>query len=186
MQEYVSPNPNAEVTGQFIKGYLNAFGDDVLPYADKRGYGNLDLNAWYNYQSFLDLLSELATPDMQGTFDLIKIGMRTGSDGVQRYQPTSIEDFFVKVKRYFADTIRGLDTSTWWDAEIASNQMAVYSSSYTGCDYSYGVLYAVVRDLRPANNLFSVIHRAEPCRKRGDNYCIYDVRWWEESHYSGL
>ena len=81
-KRYESFDPNAEIIGQNVLGFVECVNSDhILPHLKKHGLSEIDPGSWYPLQKWLDVLNDMTTAG-GAMFDFVSVGLQIAETAV--------------------------------------------------------------------------------------------------------
>ena len=178
MAQFIAFDPYAEVSGASILSVVHTLGEEaILPLLEKHGITDVTPESWHPQQAWLDVLRELATGDFSAVQDLVHIGITTPENAPWPPEIQTVEDALRSINTAYHMNHRG--EVGYYQAETLDDGLIrmICENPYP-CDFDYGLIYGVARAYLPPGTHLVVEHDPEgPCRKRGDDACVYYVQW---------
>jgi hypothetical protein len=132
---------------------------------------------WYSHEDLVKLLAEVAVHG--GTFTLYNAGAYVA--GAMSFPPQV--DSMGQALRWLGSAYetahRGEESGAYTIEETENGSVTVISSSLYPCDFDRGLIEATARRFRPEQlRRVSLMHyESSPCRKTGDRFCAYSIKW---------
>jgi hypothetical protein len=180
MAQFISYDPNVEVTGAGVLSIVAALGADISPVLTLHGLASLKPDGWYPQQNWLNVLKAIHDRKVNAMFDLVSVGMKIPDKALFPPEINSIPSALLSLDVAYHMNHRGGEIGHYQARCIADNHIDVICDAPYPCDFDYGIIYGMVRRFRSAGAQFTVRHQ-DPgtCRQRGDNICTYHVTWEE-------
>lgn len=179
MSEFVAFDPNAEVIGMAINAVVAAMGDEVLPVLEKHSLANVDPNAWYPQQKFLDFFADIAQQKTLNTmFDLINIGMKIPENILLPPEMQSIPAIMQAMDMTYQMNHRNGDVGHWHCNIIDERTIEMTAEKPYPDDFDYGAMYSFARRLAPPDGNVKIVRdESKPIRKNGGRSTTYLITW---------
>jgi hypothetical protein len=182
MAKYSSFDPNAEIIGQNVLGFLQCItSDQVLPYLKKHGLEHVEPDQWYPLQKWLDVLSDLSVAAEGGAMqNFVSIGMTIAETAIY---PPEYEAMPFEQKLAISNDIYQMQHRNGYVGEqhpelLGPGEIKLSIKSPYPDDLAYGVLWGQARRFLPRGSNF-VIEYDDAIRRRDDGgeVTIYHIRW---------
>lgn len=174
MAQYVAFDESVEVNGQTILATLAGVGEAVRPILDKHGLGSLQPDQWYPQQAWLDVLRDIH----EGNFlNLVGIGMKIPENAKFPPDIDSVESALRLLDTAYHMNHRNGEIGHYRYQPVGDHAIDVICDNPYPSDFDYGIIYGLVKRFRPTGSDFKVVREGAPCRKKGDERCIYHVTW---------
>ncbi len=178
MAQFVAFDPNVEVLGTAILSYVHAMGEEVHPILAKHDLADVDPDAWYPQQSWLNVLRDLAEGDFKGTLDLVRVGMSVPENASWPPDIDSVQAALSSIDDAYHMNHRGGELGSYDAKAVGDREIKMYCENPYPCDLDYGIIYATARLYLPADGELMVTPDTEAqCRKHGHDSCTYYVTW---------
>lgn len=137
--------PEAEAQGAVMMTWLtNQLADETRPRLEKRGITEIDPVGWYNFQIFLDVMSEIMQSKQNVSMTLVAVGK-----GVIENLP--LEDFpSVEAFRAFVENLHGASVRNMPDTERhfvirEDDKIYIVNNTPVSNDLMYGFWWELLR-----------------------------------------
>lgn len=194
MAEFAGFEEGIEVNGETVLSIVDgmgAFRYRAVELLAQHGIVDPTPGQWYPQQAWLDAFRSIS--ERIGTNTLYAIGRKIPANAQFPPQIETIEDALASIDvAYHMNHRRGgqvmFDPATGAMLEGIGHyvyekkgpkHLRVTGENPYPCDFDRGIVIAMAERFRPAEAmLLRVSHAIEgPCRRRGDDACIYDVTW---------
>jgi hypothetical protein len=175
MAEYIAFSPTVEVTGNSILSIVEAIGEESLPILAKHGLKEINPEAWYPQQEYLDAFRELSELNF---FSMVSIGMKIPD--LASFPPIdSIKQALGLLDVAYNMNHRGGEIGEYRLDEIEDNRAVVVCRNPYPSDFDYGILYRLLQKFRPATSKTLTVQRMDdpPNRTKGGDTCTYVLEW---------
>lgn len=172
MAQYLAFDPNVEVSGAAMLATIRGMGKDITPMLEAHGFTNVQPDAWYPQQSWLDVLREISALS-----DLVSIGMWIPETAVWPPEVDSIESALKSIDVAYHMNHRNGEIGHYQAEIVDDGHIRITCHNPYPSDFDYGIIYATAHKFLPEGMTFTVIRADSPCRLKGDDMCIYDVTW---------
>lgn len=172
-------NPKVEVNGQTVLAIvagMGAFRDTALNILAQCGLPDPQPGQWYLQQAWLDAFKQIS--DTVGASTLNLIGREIPRQADFPPEIDSLPVALAAIDKAYHMNHRG--------GEIGNYAFTMDSDGHGGtmvchnpypCDFDLGIIQSMCRLFR-GTSVTTIAHDAnQPCRKRGDDYCLYRVTW---------
>ena len=176
MTEFVAFDPRVETKGAAILATVKGLAFDVGPILKRHGLDeNLDPDGWYPQQAWLDVLREISLMQGGTTLELVGIGMKIPETADWPPEVTTVDEALSSIDVAYHMNHRYGEIGYYHAERIDANTIRVTCENPFPSDFDYGIIYGVTRLFHDHSREFYVERAARPCRKNGDDQCIYDV-----------
>lgn len=176
MAEYIAFDEHVEVNGQTILSTLAGVGEAVRPILDRYGLSSLQPEEWYPQQAWLNVLKDIH----DGNFlNLVGIGMAIPENAKFPTEIDSIDSALKLLDTAYHMNHRNGEIGHYHYQPVSEGAIDVICDNPYPSDFDYGIIYGLVKRFRPEGTEFKVVREPSPCRKKGDDICIYHVLWNE-------
>jgi len=180
MRHYQAFSPDHEVPGRIMVDFANAIGsNEILPYFEKHGLTNIDPNAWYPHQKFLDVLNEL-NERPGATYNFVSIGMKQAEHAVvpPGFEKLSLLNILMGSNEVFKLNNRGTDIGDMQCEVVTDHHVKIIMRISQPDDLWYGIFYGYVRRFIPKGSHFTVYYDKDvPRRDEGGDLTILHITW---------
>lgn len=176
MTEFVAFDSHVEITGQSVLSILMALDEQAAPILAAHNLANVDPDAWYLMQDFLDALQELS---QQGYFNMVSVGMKVPDVAVFPPEINTVEKALTVLGQAYQMNCRGGEIGEYTFTKTGERSGEMYCRNPYPSDFDYGLIYRVIQKYRPADGgTFSVTRDdSVPNRKSGGDACTYLISW---------
>lgn len=177
MSQFIAFAPNVEVNGTTILSITAGMGAIAHPILVAHGLDNVQRDQWYPQQAWLDAFREIA--ELPGSMsDLVSIGMEIPTNAIFPTEINSIEAALRSIDVAYHMNHRGGEIGYYHVEIVGDQQIDMICENPYPCEFDYGIIYSMSRRFCPQGSFARVLHEHhDPCRKRGDNACVYHVSW---------
>jgi hypothetical protein len=179
-KRYVSFDPQAEVIGQNVLGFVECTNSDrILPHLEKHGLSEVDPERWYPLQNWLDVLNELDGDD-GAMFDFVSIGLKIAETAIY---PPEVEkmpfaDFVMMIPQVYLMQHRNGDAGEERAERLSDQHLRLIMRTPYPDDLAYGVVWGMARRFLPEGTQFLIAYNdTEPRRDLGGEYTVLDISW---------
>ncbi len=182
MPHYQLFDPNTEILGQVILDFEQAVGSEHFhPIFEQHGLVNLDPDAWYPAQAWLDVLNAVSVSGSgQSMFDFVSIGIRQLELAAvpPGFEDLPLVDALCAIEDAYRLNYRGSDIGGIVAEVIAENHVRLIIRSFEPDDLWYGNIYGFMRRFAPGNVRFKVAYDPDlPRRDQGGEVTVLHVTW---------
>jgi hypothetical protein len=173
LAEYVSFEPQVEVSGDVIlsllEGTQNRMADTLAQY----GINDVQAGGWYPKQAMLDALKEFGL-----MADLVSIGMSIPELAQWPPEIDTIWAAFEVLDEAYHMNHRNGPIGSYQIEKVGDRAVDVIAENPYPCDFDYGLVFALAQRYAPEGARLHVVHDQDaPCRKHGDDSCVYHIKW---------
>lgn len=181
-RRYKAFDPDSKVIGQAIIAFSECTkADKIEPLLIKHGFTNIDPNAWYSVQTWLDILNDLTTPSNDNPmFDFISVGMKVGE--IIRLPPEYDELAFVDAliksggRGYYMCHQGNVGKHSI--SQVSDQHIQVHINCPYPDDFMFGVYYAFAHRFKsPDKNITIAYDLSQPRRDDGGKITIINIMW---------
>ncbi len=151
-QKYVAHNPEAQVMGNTVLAFTqNMLANDIQDILEKYNITDIDPNAWYSQQVFLDAYRDIVSNMQNATERLVAIGKATMA-AVEFPQDVQTPQDAIKILHQTYQMLhRNVPESEGWDViEHTPDYLEVLFNAPYANDAAFGYLYTIANRLKPA------------------------------------
>lgn len=180
MQRVKPLGPDAEVLGGAIHGFISAVNkENIFPHLEKLGMTEIDPNAWYPKQMYIDLWNSIIESNSSAMFDFVSIGMTVAD---RAWPPESDHQPFEATLATWGDAFdsvnRGADRGYIYTEKVADKHYRIIHYTPDPDDLNYGVVYGTCRRFLPQGTPFTVFYDEDvPRRDQGGKETIIHITW---------
>jgi hypothetical protein len=179
-RRYVSFDPNAEIIGQNVLGFVGCTNKDrIIPFLEKHGLNHIDPDQWYPLQSWLDVLNDLVNAG-GAMFDFVSVGLKIAETAVY---PPEVEhmpfaDFVMLIPQVYQLQHRNGDVGEERAEKLSNTHLRLIMNTPYPDDLAYGVVWGMARRFLPKGTQFTIAYDgAEPRHDQGGEYTVLDISW---------
>ena len=178
MAEVLLAEGTVEVSGAAILATVAGMESDIEGLLEAYGIDDLSADGWYPQQAWLDVLNTIGDTNAgYAMLDLVSIGMRIPENALWPPNVTDVVTALESIDVAYHMNHRGGDIGSYRAERVGPNAVDVYCDNPYPSDFDYGIIYATVKQWLEPGMGFAVLREASPSRLRGDDTCIYRVRW---------
>jgi hypothetical protein len=182
MSKYVAFNPENEVLGAAMLGFIDCVNKDrIYPFLEKHGLTQIDPQTWYPLQRWLDVLGDISEQSGGGAmFDFVAVGLRIIETA--KFPPAfadlTFEQAVMAIDNLYQANMRGGDFGNYVVDKDNGNHFKVTARIPYPDDMGYGQLYGMARRFLPEGTSFVVKYDDDiPRREKGGESTIMHVMW---------
>ncbi len=178
MRHFTAFHPDHMMYGQNILAHERAIGSDrIHPLLEKHGLAQIDPQAWYPVQKWLDVLSDMA--DEGGAmFDFVSVGMKMVDNAIfpPELEKLPLLEVLKMVDKVYPMNNKGTDVGYVRCEVVNDKHVKMYVRVPAPDDEWYGIIYGYVRRFAPKGAHFTVHYdRDIPRRDQGGDVTIIHV-----------
>lgn len=177
MAQFVAFDPAVEVRGAAILSTIEGLEADVRPLLERHGMSDVQPDAWYPQQAWLDVLKDISEARGEAVFDLVSIGMRIPDSAVWPAEVDSVESALKSIDVAYHMNHRNGEIGHYLAEIVGENHVRVTCDNPYPSDFDYGIIYRTAQKFMPEGMAATVWRADSPSRLEGDEMCIYDVTW---------
>jgi hypothetical protein len=194
MAQFVAIDKNAEVNGETVYAIVDGMGhfkERALKFLRESGINNPSPGQWYYQQAWLNAFKQIA--ESTGIYTLFNIGKKIPENAQFPPQIDTMSKALAAIDiAYHANHRIGDKVLIDMNTGMMSEGIGHYGFEETGkrkikmvcnnpypCDFDRGIIEAMAYKFKPAGvRLVRIEHDdTQPCRKKGDNSCTYNITW---------
>lgn len=177
--EFTAPDPNVEVIGTAIRTVTLALGEAGQPILAKHGLEEVDPEAWYPMQTYLDFFRDLAAPDtINAMFDLVSIGQKIPETILLPPDIQTIHDIMSMYDQAYQMNHRGGKAGNWHYTRLGDREIKMVAEKPYPDDFDYGAMFSFCRKYKPEDARLTVrIDESQPVRKLGGATTTFMIKW---------
>jgi hypothetical protein len=180
MSHYKVFHPDHEIRGQLLVDCENAIGRSrTRPLFEKHGLVNIDPQAWYSEQQWLDVLSDMADLG-DPMFDFVSLGIKIAENVTfpPGFDSLPLLTVLQNGSRVFHMNSRGSETGEITVETLNDKHVKLAFRVPDPDDFWYGIVFGYVRRCMPKGTHFTVFYDKEiPRREQGGEVTIIHVEW---------
>jgi hypothetical protein len=172
--------PDAEVLGGAIHGFIMAVNkENIWPHLEKLDMTDIDPNAWYPKQKYIDLWNSIAEDNESAMFDFVSIGMTIAQNAwPKEMDELEPEDVLAGWGDTFDAVNRGEDRGYVRAEKVEDKHWMVRCYTPDPDDLNYGVAYGFSKRFLPQGTRFTVFYDEDvPRRDEGGEETIIHIQW---------
>jgi hypothetical protein len=185
MAEFRSFAPNVEVRGEVMAAFIGGFPAGTqeigLECLQKSQISGVRPGEWYPLQSFLDAMKEIR--DRFGVSFLSRVGEQIAMNAVLPPGLDSLEQCLSSIDVAYHMNHRGGEIGhyqyTYKGIERRLHRAVMSCANPYPCSFDLGVIQGFSNRFKPATAIDVVVLHDDsgPCRRRGEESCIYTISW---------
>lgn len=179
MAEFIAMDQRNEVSGMILLTIIttmDALGGDARPYLNHNGLLDIQPGEWYSFQACLNTLKDIST-DSQNTHSLESIGQKMPEFFPFPPEVDTVEKAFAGLDALYQSAHRKGMIGHYFMDDVAPRHLRVTAINPEPSDFDLGLCSGLARRFAPDPSAVKVVRAASPCRKQGDDRCIYDITW---------
>lgn len=173
-------SPEVEVLGRKILSLIDNLSTEVIePLLEKHGLDNIQPEAWYPAQDWLDVINDLFA-DRSWTSQFVVTGMSIAENGSisPELEDASLEQILGQWDDFYQMPHRGGDIGEVTVEKLSDTHFKTVHRHLYPDDLTYGIAYGWARRFLPEGTRFSVYYDKEvPHLDRGGTETIIHVKW---------
>lgn len=182
LKRYVSFDPNVEIIGQNVLGYLECINrENVLPFLQQRGLDNIDPQKWYPLQDWLDVLNDLENQSGGGAMmDFVSIGMKIAelAQFPPEFDQLPFDELLAVNDRAYQMQHRNGDAGYQTTEKISEGHVTITLKTPYPDDLAYGVVWGECKRFLPAGTNFTVFYdESAPRHDDGGDVTVIHIKW---------
>ncbi len=179
MEALTAFDPRTEVLGQAMLALVECIRSDyILPILDRHGLSDIDREAWYPHQDWLDVFKDIASDPSAATPTLVAAGMKFAETAMFPPEISTLEDALIAINDGYQLNHRNGYAGEYAVVIMGPGHIQVIDHTPYPDDFTYGLIYALAHRFSPEGAYPIVRHDPDsPCRKQGADTCTYDVEW---------
>jgi hypothetical protein len=182
MTKYQAFDPNTEIIGQNVLGFLECVNKDrVRPFLEKHGLTDIQPDAWYPLQTWLDVLSDMSEQAGGGAMmDYVGIGMKIAETAVYppEYAGMSFEDILMQSDATYQMQHRGGYVGEQSTEKVGEGRLVLRLKTPYPDDLAYGVVYGQARQFLPPGTDFTIAYDEDAPRfDQGGDWTYIHITW---------
>lgn len=174
---FVAGTPQAEVIGQTVLAFSqNLESDMVAPLLPKHGLGEINPEAWYPHQAWMNVLKELSeTPG--GSSALVAFGKSVVQTAMMPPEIDTIPKMLDMLHTIHHMNLRNIPADEGYTIEhVSDRHYIVYENTPNPEDAIYGFLWGLAARFKQPNELFSV-HKIENSDPQAHPGKAFSIKW---------
>ncbi len=178
MAQFIAFDPNVEVSGAVILSFIAALEDDARALLREYGITHVTPTSWHHQQTWLDAFRAISEGDLGRLFDLVKVGTQIPRHAHWPPDIQTAEEALQSINEAYHMNHRGGEIGYYKAVPLEGGGVKMVCENPYPCDFDYGLLYGVAKLYLPKETHVIVEHDPDgPCRKDGDDACIYHISW---------
>lgn len=176
-QPFVAGSPDAMVIGQTVLAFSqNLHKEVVAPLLPKYGLDNIDPEAWYPHQSWMNVLREVSEgPD--STTTLVALGRMVVETAAMPPEINSIPQMLELLHTIHHMNLRNVPADEGYRiVEMGDKHYYVYHNTPNPDDAIYGFLWGLAARFKGRNEQFVVRHLENP-DPENEPGTLFEVKW---------
>ena len=177
MAQFVAFAPGVEVNGTTVMSIIAGMGEVASPILIAHGFDNVQRDAWYSQQAWLDTFREIARMATRSC-DLVSIGMEIPRNANFPPGIDSIESALKSIDVAYHMNHRGGEIGHYAALVISDRQVDLVCQNPYPCEFDYGIIYGMAARFCPKGAHVQIRHDDDAlCRQKGAESCTYHVTW---------
>ena len=165
-------DPNAEVIGRsMLANFHNLNKEHFIPVLEAHGILEINPQAWYPQQLWLDILKEVAATAGDGMFDFVAVGMSVATLAPFPPNVKTIPQAFEAMGKVYAANHRNGYVGEWVCESTTDHSVFERVKSPYPDDFLYGVVYGITKRYVPAGQPILVT------RSHQGDMCCFTISW---------
>ncbi|MBI5958326.1 MAG: hypothetical protein HY866_06320 [Chloroflexi bacterium] len=181
MAPYKLFHPDHEYLGQVLMDFQNAVeGESIHSIFKKHGLTNIQPQAWYPAQMFINILNDMKESRTMQMLDFVSIGMKQVENAVMPpgLAQLPLIDILRSMDTAYQMNNRGTDIGEIRCEVIDAHHVRLIFRVPQPDDIWYGVCYGYMRRLAPEGTHFTVYYdEHQPRREDGGEITIIHISW---------
>lgn len=177
---FVAGTPQAEVIGQAVIAFSeNLVSDQIAPLLPKHGLEDVDPEAWYPHQSWMNVLKDIQ--DMPGASTaFVAFGRQVVKAAVMPPEMKTIPDVLNALHAIHHMNLRNIpEEEGYYIEQISPQHYRVHHNTPNPEDAIYGFIWGLAARFRGDGEEFSV--RLLPDVETTHGRSVYEVKWGSEA-----
>jgi hypothetical protein len=179
MAQFKAYSPSVQVNGQTVLSVvqgMGAFKERALKVLADNGIPNPQVNQWYPQQSWLNAFKTLS--ETVGPTTLKLIGQSIPANADWPPQVNSIETALPSIDVAYHMNHKGGEIGHYSFTQTGPKSGKMVCDNPYPCEFDRGIVEAVAKKFAPPSAFVTVVHDdSQPCRKKGENACTYQITW---------
>jgi hypothetical protein len=179
MAEFKAFDPKTEVIGQGILVMLEGVGvfqPTAVKILAERGIKNVQAEAWYPMQAYLDAYRQIA--EKVGSATLKQIGRKVPEIAIWPPQINSVETALASIDAAYQMNQRGGKNGAYTFTKTGERTGKMVCHNPFPCLFDSGLVEAVAQKFAPTNARVKVTHdETRECRQHGGETCTLLISW---------
>lgn len=172
--------PQAEVIGQVMMSYIdNIQAEEIRPLLEKYGVVNIEPEAWYKLQPWLNVINELSKqPNF--TSNMVAVGLKVAEYAVMppEMKDVTLDMILMGWNEHFYVNHRNADLGHITTEKVADKHYLMTHCHVYPDDLSYGLAYGFARIMLPKGTQFEVWYDKDYIRlDHGGDKTLLHVQW---------
>lgn len=178
-QQYVAGTPQAEVTGAAVQAFSsNLEAEMMAELLPKHGFGDIDPEAWYPHQNWMDLLQDIEARHGSGASNIfVAFGREVVATAVMPPEMQTIEDVLHSLHAIHHANLRHIPEEEGYRAvKKGERHYWVYENTPNPSDVIYGFLWGLMARFKDPGEMFVVrpIDNPNPAEEPGT---LFEIKW---------
>jgi hypothetical protein len=174
-------SPTVEVSGRYLQSFIsNLQGYETKPVVEKFGLLDINPDAWYPCQSFLDVLNELGKRP-NNSQNTVAIGMEIGKmiPAPPGMENATLEQMLMGIDYAYQGAHRNGEIGKYICEKQSENHLKLTYNDLYPDDLTYGIIYSFARRFLPPQTAFKVYYDTViiPRDLGGNGSTIIHVCW---------
>lgn len=173
---FVAGTPEAKVLGQTVIAFSeNLMADEVKPLLPKHGLDNIDPEAWYPHQNWLNVLKDLEQTDSAST-TFVAFGKKVVETAAMPPEMKTIPDVLNALHAIHHMNLQNIpEEEGYFIEKIADNHYHVHHNTPNPEEAIYGFIWGLAARFRAQGEDFVVKLLEDVETDKGRS--VYEVRW---------
>ena len=181
MPKYELFHPDHECLGQILIDFENAIGgEQIYPVFQKHGLANIDPEAWYPGQAYMDVLNDLEKNSSVQSTNFVSIGMKQVETAAMppEFESLPIVEILKMMNDAYRLNNRGTDIGEIRCEVVGERHVKMHIRVPQPDDIWYGICYGYMRRHIQPGMVFTVAYDADvPRREQGGDETIIHISW---------
>jgi hypothetical protein len=180
MAQFLSFDPNVEIIGQNVLGFIECSNQDsIRPLLKQHGLTDVKPDQWYPLQLWLDILSDISNQSgaMQ---DFVSIGVKIAETAVYppQFANLSFEEILMQSNTTYQLQHRNGYAGEQTTEKLGDKHLLLTMKTPYPDDLAYGVVWGQARHFLPRGTQFTIQYdTSEPRGDEGGEYTRLDITW---------
>ncbi len=174
---FVAGTPEAKVVGQVVLAFSeNLTAERIAHLLPKHGLDNIDPEAWYPHQSWMDVLKDVEEEAKDADTSFVAFGRKVVETAVMPPEMKTLEDALQALHAIHHLNLRNIPEDEGYHLEkLADKHYLVHHNTPNPEAVIYGFLWGMAARFVGAAESFSLKRR--PDIQSGKGRDVYEVRW---------
>ncbi len=176
-KSFVAGSPDAVVIGQAVQAFTSNLESSVIkPILPRHGFGNIDPEAWYPHQNWMNVLKEISDLP-EGSSALVAFGRKVVETAVMPPEIDSVPKVLDALHAIHHLNLRNIPEEEGYFVEkLGERHYMVYQNTPNPDDAIYGFIWGLVSRYTPAGDQFVV---RQVANTKPDQYpgTPFEIKW---------